>query len=134
MDEVVELRHEVQALRDALEAMRSSLESEPGLKLIQIAHLTHTERLVLGILIRRRRVTKDQLMTALYCHRPDNEPCPKIIDVMVCKIRKKLKPHGIVIKTIWSTGYEIPLDSIERIKAMIAAADGSALETGGCSA
>ena len=134
MDEVVELRHEVQALRDALEAMRSALESEPGLKLIQIAYLTHTERLVLGILIRRRRVTKEQLMTALYCHRPDNEPCAKIIDVMICKIRKKLKPHGIEIKTIWYEGYEIPLGSIERIKAMIAAADGSALETGGCSA
>jgi len=134
MDQVVELRHEVQALRDALEAMRSSLESEPGLKLIQIAHLTHTERLVLGILIRRRRVTKDQLMTALYCHRPDNEPCAKIIDTYICKIRKKLKPHGIEIKTVWCAGYEIPLDSIERIKAMIAAADGSALETGGCSA
>ena len=114
--------------------MRSSLESEPDLKLIQIAHLTHTERLVLGILIRRRRVTKDQLMTALYCHRPDNEPCPKIIDVMICKIRKKLKPHGNVIKTIWCEGYEIPLGSIERIKAMIAAADSAALETGGCSA
>ena len=45
MDEVVELRQEVQALRDALEAMRSAFESDPGLKLIQIAHLTHTERL-----------------------------------------------------------------------------------------
>jgi two-component system cell cycle response regulator CtrA len=134
MDEVVELRREVQALRDALEAMRSSLESEPGLKLIQIAHLTHTERLLLGILIRRRRVTKDQLMTALYCHRPDNEPCAKIIDTYICKIRKKLKPHGIEIKTVWCAGYEIPLDSIERIKAMIAAADGSALGPEGCSA
>ena len=134
MDEVVELRNEVQALRDALEAMRSSLESEPGLKLIQIAHLTHAERQLLGILIRRRRVTKDQLMTALYCHRPDNEPGAKIIDTYICKIRKKLKPHGIEIKTVWCEGYEIPLGSIERIKAMIAADDGSALETGGCSA
>jgi hypothetical protein len=36
--------------------------------------------------------------------------------------------------TVWCAGYEIPLDSIERIKAMIAAAAGSALETGGCPA
>ena len=121
MDEVVELRREVQALRDTLEAMRSSLESEPGLKLIQIAHLTRAERLLLGILIRRRRATRDQLMTALYCHRPDTEPCAKIIDTYICKIRKKLKPHGIEIKTVWCAGYEIPLDSLERIKAMIAA-------------
>jgi DNA-binding response OmpR family regulator len=132
MDEVVELRREMQALRDALEDMRSSLEREPGLKLIQIAHLTPTERLLLGILIRRRRVTKDQLMTALYCDRPDNEPCAKIIDTFICKMRRKLEPHGIEIKTVWNAGYEIPLDSIERIKAMIAGADGSALETGGC--
>jgi DNA-binding response OmpR family regulator len=134
MDEVVKLRLEVQALRDGLEAMRSSLESEPGLELIQIAHLTHTERLLLGILIRRRRVTKDQLMTALYCHRPDNEPCSKIIDTLICKMRRKLKPHGIEIKTIWCAGYEIPLDSLERVKAMIAAAGGSALVPGECSA
>src|SRR5215472_9340353 len=136
MYEVVELRlrREVQALCDALEAMRSSLKSEPGLKLIQIAHLTHAERQLLGILIRRRRVTKDQLMTALYCHRPDNEPGAKIIDTYICKIRKKLKPYGIEIKTLWCAGYEMPLDSIERVKAMIAAADGSALLPGECSA
>jgi hypothetical protein len=58
----------------------------------------------------------------------------RLIDTYICKIRKKLKPHGIEIKTVWCAGYEIPLDSIERIKAMIAAADRSALETGGCSA
>jgi hypothetical protein len=92
-----------------------------GNKLIQIAHLTRTDRLLLGILIRHRRATRDQLMTALLCHRADDEPCAKIFDTYICKIRKKLKPHGIEIKTVWCAGYEIPLDSLERIKAMIAA-------------
>ena len=32
----------------------------------------------------------------------------KIIDVWICKMRKKLRPYGIEVKTAWGAGYEIP--------------------------
>lgn len=40
----------------------------------------------------------------------DGGPEPKIIDVMVCKIRAVLDPLGLVIVTQWGTGYSIELN------------------------
>lgn len=31
----------------------------------------------------------------------------KIVDVMVCKLRKKLAPFGVDIETVWGFGYQI---------------------------
>jgi two-component system cell cycle response regulator CtrA len=113
---------EIDSLRDALEAMRAALTEEPGLRLIKVAGLTYSERLMVGLLVRRGRVLRSQFMTLLYAERPDHEPCDKIVDVLICKIRKKLKPHGIQIKTIWGAGYEMPQESKEIFKRMVAEA------------
>ena len=113
MSELFALRREVEALRDALEAMRGALE---------LAKLTYSERMLLGLLMRRHRVTKDQMMTMLYADRPDEEPDSKILDVMICKMRKKLSPHGVEIRTIHGAGYELPSTSREKIKALMAEA------------
>jgi DNA-binding response OmpR family regulator len=122
MSELIELRREVEALRDALEAMRGALASDAGLKIIEIGKLTLSERLLLGLLMRRHRATKDQMMTMLYADRPDDEPTSKILDTMICKMRKKLKPHGVEIRTIHGAGYELPPASREIIKALMGAA------------
>jgi two-component system cell cycle response regulator CtrA len=113
---------EIDSLRDALEAMRTALTEEPGLKLIKVAGLTYSERLMVGLLVRRGRVRRDQFMTVLYAERPDHEPNDKIVDVLICKIRKKLKPYGVVIKTVWGAGYELTPESREIVKKMIAEA------------
>lgn len=51
--------------------------------------------------------TKDMLYNALYWDvaNSDKLPHPKIIDVLVCKIRRKLDPYGYVIITAWGKGY-----------------------------
>ena len=122
MSELFALRREVGALRDALEAMRGALASDAGVKIIELAKLTYSERMLLGLLMRRHRATKDQMMTMLYADRPDEEPDSKILDVMICKMRKKLSPHGIEIRTIHGAGYELPPTSREKIKALMAEA------------
>ena len=122
MSELFALRREVEALRDALEAMRGALASDAGVKIIELAKLTYSERMLLGLLMRRHRVTKDQMMTMLYADRPDEEPDSKILDVMICKMRKKLSPHGVEIHTIHGAGYELPSTSREKIKALMAEA------------
>ena len=122
MSELFALRREVEALRDALEAMRGALTSDAGVKIIELAKLTYSERMLLGLLMRRHRVTKDQMMTMLYADRPDEEPDSKILDVMICKMRKKLSPHGVEIRTIHGAGYELPPTSREKIKALMAEA------------
>lgn len=48
--------------------------------------------------------TNSQLMTEMYYDHPDGR-VPKIIDVYICKVRKKLRPFGVTIKTRWAVGY-----------------------------
>jgi len=53
-----------------------------------------------------RTVTKESLMSLLYNH--DSEPEYKIIDVFICKLRKKLAlalDGEVPIDTIWGRGY-----------------------------
>ena len=122
MSELFALRREVEVLRDALEAMRGALASDAGVKIIELAKLTYNERMLLGLLMRLHRATKDQMMTMLYADRPDEEPDSKILDVMICKMRKKLRPHGVEIRTIHGAGYELTPTSREKIKALMAEA------------
>lgn len=72
--------------------------------------LTGQESRVMGALIARPLVTKDVAMAALYRDFGRDEPEPKIIDVFICKIRKKVRPFGIEIETVWGQGYRIPAD------------------------
>lgn len=46
-------------------------------------------------------------MMAMYSDRVDVEPEIKIVDVFVCKLRKKLKPFGVSIVTVWGHGYSL---------------------------
>jgi two-component system cell cycle response regulator CtrA len=70
--------------------------------------LTATEAKVLGIIARHRGdcVTKEMIFDDLYGGEQDREI--KIVDVMICKVRRKLlKATGglDVIKTVWGRGY-----------------------------
>ena len=69
--------------------------------------LTSSEAKVLSCLIHRDFATKPQIMMAIYADRLEEEPEQKIVDVFVCKMRKKLKPFGIVISTVWGQGYRL---------------------------
>lgn len=45
---------------------------------------------------------------SLYGDRHDDEvPEEKIVDVLVCNIRKKVKPFGVNIETVWGRGYSL---------------------------
>ncbi len=58
----------------------------------------------------KRPLTKNGLMAVAYSDVPDTEwPQVKIIDVFVCKIRKKLREANadFEIETIWGLGYRL---------------------------
>lgn len=71
--------------------------------------LPRKERAVLELLLLRRGrlVTKESLMARLYDGM--DEPGIKIVDVMVCKLRKKLATAGVrdLIRTSWGQGYMV---------------------------
>lgn len=70
-------------------------------------HLTGKEFAILELLVLRKGVslTKEALLNHLYGGH--DEPDIKIIDVFVCKLRKKLQAAGAgnLISTIWGRGY-----------------------------
>ncbi|MDI6838604.1 MAG: winged helix-turn-helix domain-containing protein [Rhizobiaceae bacterium] len=75
-----------------------------------VARLTEGEFNLFLLLWQRRprMLSRDQLMAEAYWLRADDEePEIKIIDVLICKARKKLGPTGIAIDTVWGRGYRI---------------------------
>lgn len=72
---------------------------------------TKSERLVLSILKagEGKIVRRSAIYASMYSVRPDGElVIEKVIDVWICKIRRKLKRHSI--ETIWGVGWRlIPL-------------------------
>jgi len=75
----------------------------------QIVHLTGKEYAILELLVLRKGMvlTKEAFLNHLYGGM--DEPEMKIIDVFICKLRKKLAVAGAdnLIGTVWGRGYMI---------------------------
>src|SRR5262249_40347586 len=81
-------------------------ETLPGVK------LTPNERHLFALLYARlgRAVSRGALLDAAsYHHGWDREPQPKVVDVYVCHLRKKLAGSGLKIETVWGQGYRMVL-------------------------
>lgn len=78
--------------------------------------LTASEARIVACLARRPMASKSQLMLALYAGRVNDEPDIKIVDVLICKVRKKLEPLGISIKTRWGQGYFFDEETRARVR------------------
>jgi two-component system cell cycle response regulator CtrA len=90
-------------------------------------HLTGKEYAILELLVMRKGMvlTKEVFLNHLYGGM--DEPEVKIIDVFICKLRKKLAEAGArnVIGTVWGRGYTVrdpaPLPATARADAVRAA-------------
>lgn len=79
-------------------------------------HITRSEYDLLELLALRpgQCLSKEQILSSLY--READEPELKIVDVFVCKLRKKVGAH--VIETVWGQGYRIaPRNDVEQRSA-----------------
>jgi DNA-binding response OmpR family regulator len=65
------------------------------------------EACMLTLMLRRDQVTKEQLHVVITQKSGKEDIDQKMVDVMICKLRKKLKPFGLVIETMWGMGYFI---------------------------
>lgn len=64
---------------------------------------------MLALMLKRDEVTKEQLHAVIENARPPGREITeiKMVDVMICKLRKKIKVHEIEVKTMWGLGYYI---------------------------
>lgn len=109
-DYVMALEAENEALRDKILRMEEGLGMR--LEVPPLFGLTGQEAKVFGILLKRELVTKQQALDALYGDRPESDEAEiKIVDVFVCKLRKKLKPFGVAVETVWGRGYRMSAES-----------------------
>ena len=72
-------------------------------------HFTKLEEEVLQLLLihKNKTLLKEAIYSHLYQLRIGGGPELKIIDVIICKIRAKLKDEEYQIKTIWGRGYAL---------------------------
>lgn len=105
----------VEADNDRLRARIEILEQSFGMDFLPPIEwgLTAHESKVLGVLMKREAVTKEGIMAALYDGRDDPEI--KIVDVFVCKLRRKLKPFGVEVATLWGRGYQMSAENKRRV-------------------
>lgn len=75
-------------------------------------HLTDGEKCFCEVFLNakpNRLVTREFLLEALKAAPRawifDYADTSKIVDVYACKIRKKLKPYGVTITTVWGKGF-----------------------------
>jgi len=91
------------------------------LRIRTVFKLTAQQAIVFSTLLSRPIATKEQLLTAIQQHRLTKKPLPsnleepqlKLIDVLICNMRKRLAdildaPPERVIETVWGVGYMIP--------------------------
>lgn len=88
------------------------------------AVLTATETSLLTRLaeVFPRILSKDDAMTWMYQLRAGgDEPEIKIVDVLICKIRKKIEPLGVRVDTVWGKGYALAVSRKPQIISEVAA-------------
>lgn len=88
--------------------------------LAQCFGITRMQGSMLLQLVKRPRCTKEALHEAI-CHgRSEAEMTkPKIVDVVICRLREALKDHGIQIKTLWGMGYFMEASDRKRVAEML---------------
>lgn len=78
--------------------------------------LTTSEEMVFGALASRELATKEFIMTLLYRGLQQDEAEIKIVDVLICKLRKKIRPFGVEIRTHWGRGFSLSAEARARLK------------------
>lgn len=101
------LREENEELRETVRQLRENASAPVSLP-SGLPHVTVAEETVLRALLRRRGhvVTREAIYLALYGG--EERVDIKIVDVRVCKLRRKLARTDIEICTSWGRGYYVP--------------------------
>lgn len=108
-----QLREKVAELEETIRQMHE-LQRGAGDLPTWLPHLTRTQESFLRALrdSRQEVASRDYLMQAIYEAKYENvTPDVKIIDVMICKLRRKLRGTGVEILTNWGRGYHLTAET-----------------------
>jgi len=103
-----------------LEAQVSKLSDEMGVVAmtpVAAFKFTPSESNIFGRLAANGYASNADLL-AVACGKSGRKPQIKIVDVYICKIRKKIEPFDIVIETLHGRGYRIGPEGLAKIAAI----------------
>jgi hypothetical protein len=88
---------------------------------IRLFHVTRLQASLLAVLIVRNEVSKDTMHQIIESRRPPGkeETDPKMVDVVICHLRKRLKPFSLKINTLWACGYYMEPQQRKTILEMV---------------
>ena len=112
---IAALEAENDTLREHVRQLSATIAGDNDKPLPREWGLTPAEERIVMALTRAEVATKERLLDVVHNGRPEDEPAIKIIDVFMCKIRKKLAPYDVSITTIWGRGYMMPAASKRKI-------------------
>ena len=115
---ILRLRDEISLLKEENRQLREAL--APAKAWPRELGLTKTEKSILNCLLASagRSLSKFKIHDWLYSGHSDS-PGDKIIDIYICKIRKKLKPYDVIIDTDWGSGYYIDLANAQKLQNLV---------------
>jgi hypothetical protein len=89
--------------------------------LLRLFKVTKLQCSLLMPLLRRKEVTRQAMHETIETRRKLGAPPTeeKLVDVVICNLRKKLKPLGLEIKTIWSQGYYMETEHRRKARDLI---------------
>lgn len=121
--EAVRLERQVEQLRDALGEAEERVRQLEELLAADLSHhpfvleagLTRMESRILGALLRADVVSRERLMVVLYGALP-SPPDDGVVNVWLCKLRRKLRPFGMGIVNRFAVGWSLDAAARERLK------------------
>ncbi len=100
---------------------------DDGELLLSIKKVFYTTKLQATVLIpilRRGQCTKETIHKAIEDNRGNAQTAtnPKIVDVVICHLRKKLRRFGVSIRTLHALGYSMSFENRQRVIDLIGGA------------
>ncbi len=121
----MDLRDEVEFLREENRQLKERLGLSPTnqffLEARRCLNLQPQTARVLSALMGSPMVSKGELLEAMCVGWEECEL--KNVDVRIFHLRKALTPHGILIETIWGTGYRLVPEMKARVRALLGLAE-----------
>lgn len=112
---VQELKERNEVLQETVHRLRQAMiETRP---LPRKWRLTPSEEDILGVMVNREVATYDAMLTVLYSAKGRPEAAQKILQVFICRLRKKLEPFGVKIHTFWGRGWSLSPETRASLRA-----------------
>jgi DNA-binding response OmpR family regulator len=89
--------------------------------IIRVFKVTKLQGALLAALLNRNEVSKDTMHQIIESRRGPNrdETDIKMVDVVICNLRKRMKPHPFVVNTLWGYGYYMTAADRKSILEMV---------------